>query len=68
MCSEVMYGAYYPYLYAGRAGPGRPFYHQYDRVRKLVYAANLSTQKVVKKCFEGIIPEISKTPEHNLTF
>ena len=32
MCSEVMYGAYYPYLY-GRAGPSRPFY-QYDRVRK----------------------------------
>lgn len=30
MCSEVMYGAYYPYLY-GRAGPSRPFY-QYDRV------------------------------------
>jgi hypothetical protein len=35
MCSEVMYGAYYPYLYAGRAGPGRPFYHQYDRVSLL---------------------------------
>lgn len=33
MCSEVMYGAYYPYLYAtSRAAPGRPFYHQYDRV------------------------------------
>lgn len=31
MCSEVMYGAYYPYLYAGRAGPSRPFY-QYERV------------------------------------
>lgn len=28
-----MYGAYYPYLYAtSRAAPGRPFYHQYDRV------------------------------------
>lgn len=34
MCSEVMYGAYYPYLYAtSRAGPAtRPFYTQYDRV------------------------------------
>lgn len=29
-CPEVMYGAYYPYLY-GRAGPSRPFY-QYERV------------------------------------
>lgn len=31
MCSEVMYGAYYPYLYGRAAGPSRPFY-QYDRV------------------------------------
>lgn len=29
-CPEVMYGAYYPYLY-GRAGPSRSFY-QYERV------------------------------------
>lgn len=36
MCtSEVMYGAYYPYLYASRAAPpARPFgmTYQYDRV------------------------------------
>ena len=38
MCSEVMYGAYYPYLYAtSRAAPGRPFYHQYDRVSHYYY-------------------------------
>jgi len=35
MCSEVMYGAYYPYLY-GRAGPSRPFY-QYDRFNQDLY-------------------------------
>lgn len=33
-CPEVMYGAYYPYLY-GRAGPSRSFY-QYERV-SLIY-------------------------------
>lgn len=30
MCSEVMYGGYYPYLY-GRAGASRSMY-QYQRV------------------------------------
>lgn len=34
-CPEVMYGAYYPYLY-GRAGPSRPFY-QYERVSLFEY-------------------------------
>ncbi|KAG5675695.1 hypothetical protein PVAND_005579 [Polypedilum vanderplanki] len=40
MCSEVMYGAYYPYLYAGRAAPGRPFYHQYDRFNQDLYPSS----------------------------
>ncbi|XP_029708857.1 protein vestigial [Aedes albopictus] len=34
-CPEVMYGAYYPYLY-GRAGPSRPFY-QYERFNQDLY-------------------------------
>ncbi|XP_058124483.1 protein vestigial [Anopheles ziemanni] len=35
-CPEVMYGAYYPYLY-GRAGPSRPFY-QYERFNQDLYS------------------------------
>ncbi|XP_063701571.1 protein vestigial [Culicoides brevitarsis] len=36
-CPEVMYGAYYPYLY-GRAGPSRPFY-QYERFNQELYSS-----------------------------
>ncbi|XP_055642650.1 protein vestigial [Toxorhynchites rutilus septentrionalis] len=36
-CPEVMYGAYYPYLY-GRAGPSRPFY-QYERFNQDLYSS-----------------------------
>ena len=34
MCSEVMYGGYYPYLY-GRAGASRSMY-QYQRVSLVI--------------------------------
>ncbi|XP_038112064.1 protein vestigial [Culex quinquefasciatus] len=37
-CPEVMYGAYYPYLY-GRAGPSRPFY-QYERFNQDLYSSS----------------------------
>ncbi|XP_037948010.1 protein vestigial-like [Teleopsis dalmanni] len=37
-CPEVMYGAYYPYLY-GRAGPSRSFY-QYDRFNQDLYSSS----------------------------
>uniref|UniRef100_A0A336LUH9 CSON002117 protein n=1 Tax=Culicoides sonorensis TaxID=179676 RepID=A0A336LUH9_CULSO len=37
-CPEVMYGAYYPYLY-GRAGPSRPFY-QYERFNQELYSTS----------------------------
>lgn len=37
-CPEVMYGAYYPYLY-GRAGPSRSFY-QYERFNQDLYSAS----------------------------
>ncbi|KAM7343141.1 transcription factor vestigial isoform 1-T2 [Cochliomyia hominivorax] len=37
-CPEVMYGAYYPYLY-GRAGPSRSFY-QYERFNQDLYSSS----------------------------
>jgi len=37
-CPEVMYGAYYPYLY-GRAGPSRSFY-QYERFNQDLYSTS----------------------------
>ncbi|XP_055707421.1 protein vestigial isoform X2 [Phlebotomus papatasi] len=37
-CPEMMYGAYYPYLY-GRAGPSRSFY-QYDRFNQDLYSSS----------------------------
>ena len=42
-CPEVMYGAYYPYLY-GRAGPSRPFY-QYERVSLINFKTFLDDKK-----------------------
>jgi hypothetical protein len=43
-CPEVMYGAYYPYLY-GRAGPSRPFY-QYERVSLLYFESVMKTRGI----------------------
>lgn len=47
-CPEVMYGAYYPYLY-GRAGPSRSFY-QYERV-SFFYICIKKVMTMVKNIF-----------------
>lgn len=54
MCSEVMYGAYYPYLY-GRAGPSRPFY-QYERVSVKLTVVAVIKLTVAKLKLEMIEP------------
>lgn len=62
-CPEVMYGAYYPYLY-GRAGPSRSFY-QYERVS--FFQLKFSIETIIDKMFTtkfeynfGIITQFQK--------
>lgn len=61
-CPEVMYGAYYPYLY-GRAGPSRSFY-QYERVSKL-FVSNAIYSKFLTIWF-GFILNIAWITKGNL--